>query len=389
MFPFEYHLPTKVIFGEGEINKLGEVSSTFGKKAMLVTYDEEFVKSVGFLDKASSALAEKDIEVVNFFGVKSNPTVEHIREAIKVAKTEKPDVLIALGGGSVMDSVKAIAMGAKSDADIWDIATGAAEATEALPIIAVVTVPATSSEMNLVSVISNEELKRKEGFGNPLMFPTVAILDPELTYSLPPFQTAISAADVISHLMEGYINHNDPWAPMQDRFAQGMIKTVIDCMDVLLKDPKHAQARSTLMWVSSFAWNGFYVCGLGPFTMPIHMVGHSFSAFYDVPHGSAMTVSIPAVMRYHLKERIEKYSVFAKEIFGIEGDISEATAQAGIDALVDWFKKIGAPTTFAEAKMPTNELDAMADDILVTAKNWGFPDAYNKEMVLGILDLCQ
>jgi alcohol dehydrogenase YqhD (iron-dependent ADH family) len=389
MFPFEYHLPTKVIFGEGEISKLGEVASTFGKKAMLVTYDEEFVKSVGFLDKAVNALAEKDIEVISFFGVKSNPTVEHIREAIKVAKSEKPDVLIALGGGSVMDTVKAMSVGATSDADVWEIATGGAEATEALPIVVVVTIPATSSEMNCVSVISNDELKRKEGFGNPLMFPKVAILDPELTYSLPIQQTAISAADVVSHLMEGYINHNDPWAPMQDRFAQGMIKTVMDCMDVLLKDPKHAQARATLMWVSTFAWNGFYVSGLGAFTMPIHMVGHSFSAFYDTPHGSAMSVSIPGVMRYHLKERIEKYSVFAKEIFGIEGDISEATAQAAIDALVGWFKKIGVPTTFAEANMPTDEFDAMADDILLTAKNWGFPDAYDKEKVLGILDLCQ
>lgn len=387
MFPFEYHLPTKIIFGEGKIRQLGEVASAFGKKAMLVTYDEQFVKSAGFYEKAIAALKAKDINVVSFFGVKSNPTMEHIRMGIALAKADKPDVLIALGGGSVIDTVKAMALGVLSDADVWDIAVGAAKATDALPIVAVVTIPATSSEMNCVSVISNDALKRKEGFGNPLMFPKVSILDPELTYSLPIRQTAISAADIVSHLMEGYINHNDPWAPMQDRFAQGMIKNVMDCMARLLQNPNDAPARATMMWVGTFAWNGFYVCGLGSFDMPIHMVGHSFSAFYDLPHGSAMSVSIPGVMKFHLKERIEKYSVFAQEIFGIKGEISEQTAQAGIDALIGWFKQIGVPTTFAEAQMPANELEAMADDILVTAQHWGIK-TYTKEMVLRLLQLC-
>jgi len=387
MFPFEYHLPTKVVFGEGSIKRLGEISSSFGNKVMLVTYDEEFVKSVGFYEKAINSLEAENIEVLPFFGVKSNPTVEHIREGVKIAKSEKPDLLIALGGGSVIDTAKAMALGVFSDGDIWDIAVGAVEASKAMPIVTVVTIPATSSEMNLVSVISNEELKRKEGFGNPLMFPKVSILDPELTYSIPITQTAISAADVVSHLMEGYINHNDPWAPMQDRFAQGMIKTVMDCMERLLKDPEDAQARATIMWVSTFAWNGFYVCGLGTYDSPIHMVGHSFSAFYDIPHGSAMSVSIPAIMKFHLKDRLEKYSIFAKEIFGIEGAVGEETARAGIDSLVEWFHKIGVPTSFKEANMPENELDAIADDVLVTARNWGI-ESYDKEMVLSILKLC-
>ncbi|TFG62587.1 MAG: iron-containing alcohol dehydrogenase [Spirochaetales bacterium] len=387
MFPFEYHLPTKVVFGEGKISSIGEVALTYGKKAMLVTYDEDFVRSVGMLDKAVKPLKEKGIEVIPFFGVKSNPTVEHIRKGIEIAKKEKPDVLIALGGGSVIDTVKAMALGAFYDGDIWDIPTGKGKVSKALPIITIVTIPATSSEMNSTSVISNDALKRKEGFVNPLMFPKVSILDPELTYSIPVKQTAISAADVVSHLLEGYLNHNDPWAPMQDRFAQGMIKTVMDCMDRLLKDPMDKQARATIMWVSTFAWNGFFVCGLGPMDAPIHMVGHTFSGFYDVPHGSAMSVSIPAVMKFHLKDRIEKYSVFAKEVFGIKGDISEATAKAGIDALVTWFKKIGVPTTFKEANMPATDLPAMADDVLITAKNWGIT-SYTKEMVLKILNLC-
>jgi len=387
MFPFEYHIPTKIIFGEGTVNRLGETAASFGRKAMLVTYDEKFIKSIGLLDIAIRSLKESKIEVLPFFGVKSNPSVEHIRNAIKIAKKEKPDVLIALGGGSVIDSVKAIALGAYYDGDIWDLAVGQGEAKKALPIITVLTIPATSSEMNCTSVISNDEIKRKEGFVNPLMFPKVSILDPELTLSIPVLQTAISAADIVSHLMEGYINHNDPWAPMQDRFAQGMIKTVMDCMDILLKNPKDLQARATMMWTSTFAWNGFYVSGIGPFDAPIHMVGHTFSAFYDLAHGSAMSVSIPAVMKFHLKERVEKYSVFAKEVFGITGEISEKTAKAGIGALVGWFKKIGVPTSFSEAGMPSNDLEAMADDILITADHWGIK-TYDKAMVLNILTQC-
>ncbi|MBN1298149.1 MAG: iron-containing alcohol dehydrogenase [Actinobacteria bacterium] len=387
MFPFEYYIPTKIVFGEGNINKLGELALPYGKKAMLVTYDEALVKKLGFYDKAINSLKGSGIDVISFFGVKSNPTVEHIREGVKIAKDKKPDFLLAVGGGSVIDTAKAMAMGAFYDGDVWDLAEGTGQVDKALPVITVLTIPATSSEMNATSVISNDELKRKEGFVNTLMFPKLSILDPELTYSIPILQTAISATDIVSHLMEGYINHNDPWAPMQDRYAQGMIKTIMDCLDKLIGNPQDAQARATMMWASTFAWNGFYVCGLGSFDMPIHMVGHTFSAFYDLAHGSAMSVSIPAVMKFHLKERIEKYSVFAREVFGINGDISEKTAKAGIDALEQWFKRIGVPTTFKEAGMPSNELDAMADDILITAKHWGI-ETYDKEMVLAILNLC-
>lgn len=388
MFPFEYYIPTKVIFGEGTIDRTGELALNFGKKAMLVSYDEEFIKTIGILNKVIKPLTEAGVEVLTHFGVKSNPTVEFIREGVELCKANNPDIIIALGGGSVMDTAKAMAVGACTNADVWDLATGQAEITDALPIMTIVTIPATSSEMNPTSVISNDELRRKEGFGHPLMFPKVSILDPELTYSIPLLQTAISAADIVSHLMEGYINHNDPWAPMQDRFAQGMIKTIMDCMNKLLLDPRDRQARATMMWTAAFAWNGFYVSGIGAFDASIHMLGHSFSAFYDLPHGSAMSVSIPSIMRYHLNERIQKYSVFAQEIFDIKGDVSKETAVKGIDALIAWFKKIGVPTTFEEAGMPTNEFDAMADDVLITAKNWGI-ESYNKKMILDLLDLCK
>lgn len=386
MFPFEYYIPTKIIFGEGTVQQIGNIASSYGKKVLLVSYEESFIEQIGLLEKVMKPLKDSDLDVVTHFGVKSNPTVEHVRLGVLKVKSERPDVIIAVGGGSVMDEAKAISLAGLTDVDIWDLASGTSQAEKALPLITVVTIPATSSEMNSTSVISNDELRRKEGFANPLMYPRVSILDPELTYSIPIQQTAYSAADIISHLMEGYINHTDPFVPMQDRYAQGMIKTIFDCMDRLLKDPKDKQARAMMMWTATFAWNGFYVCGIGPFNANIHMIGHSFSAFYDLPHGAAMSVAIPAVMRFHLKDRISKYAGFAREIFGINIADDELAAKAGIEELVSFFRKISVPTTFSEAKMPTNELDALADDTLITAKNWGI-SAYDKQMVLDILKL--
>ena len=388
MHPFEYHIPTKVIFGEGTIGRLGEVSSTFGKKVMLVSYDESFIKSVGLLDKAMKPLKDAGLVVVPFYGAVPNPTVEHIREGIALAKKEKPDALVALGGGSVIDTAKAIAFGAFTDADIWDLATGVASTDKALPIVAVTTIPATSSEMNSTSVITNDEINRKEGFGSPMLFPAVAICDPELTYSIPIGPTAVAAADIVSHLLEGYLNHKLEWAPMQNRYATGNIKTVMDCMDKLLKDPKDAEARAMLMWVATFAWNGFYVCGLGPHDAIIHIIGHTFSGFYDTVHGAAMSVTIPAIMKYHRDERVARFSDFAREVFGAQGEDSVELAQASIDGITAWFKKIGAPTTFAEANIPTDKLSEMADDTLVTAANWG-TTSYTKKMMLDILELCK
>ena len=251
MNPFEYYIPTKIIFGEGEIKRIGEAAAGIGKKAVLVSYDKDFIESIGVLEKTLAPLKEAGVQVIEHFGVKSNPTVEFVREGVALCKKTNPDMIIALGGGSVMDTAKAMAVGARGEADIWDMATGVADIEAALPIITIVTIPATSSEMNPTSVISNDSLRRKEGFGHPLMFPKVSILDPELTYSIPVQLTAISAADIISHLMEGYINHFDEWAPMQDRFAQGMIKTVIESMDILQDDPNHKQARAIMMWAAA------------------------------------------------------------------------------------------------------------------------------------------
>ena len=295
MYAFEFCLPTKIKFGEGEVSAVGQEAKEFGKKALLITYDEAFVKDIDFFQKVEKSCKEAGVNLIPSFGVKSNPTVEHSLEILGIVKKNDPDVIIALGGGSVMDTAKFVSVAAKYDGDPWDLVTGDAPIESALPIIAVVTIPATSSELNATSVMSYEKIQRKEGFVNAHMLPKVAILDPELTYTIPLKQTAYSAADIISHLMEAYFGHSLDWAPFQDRYCQGGIRTIMECMDRLLDDPQNKEARAQMMWTASYAWNGFYPLGLGPCDATIHVLGHSMSNFLN--QASNLLMPILAALR--------------------------------------------------------------------------------------------
>jgi alcohol dehydrogenase YqhD (iron-dependent ADH family) len=389
MYPFEFDMPTRAIFGEGVVSKVGETAASFGKKALLLTYDENVVKELGFFQKVEKSCQNAGVQLIPCFGVKSNPTVEHAQGVIKICQAEKPDAIIALGGGSVIDEAKFVGIALKYDGDPWDLALYKAPILDTLPVIAVLTIPATSSELNGTSVMSYEAIKRKEGFANPVMRPKAAILDPELTYTIPLRQTAYSATDIISHLVEAYFGHALDWAPFQDHYCQAGIRTIIDCMDRLLVDPSDKEARAQMMWTASYAWNGFYPCGLGPCDATIHVLGHSLSNFFDTPHGAAMSVTIPATMRYFLNTKTKKFAEFSREVFKVTDADDRRAAEAGIAALVKWFKKIGVPTTLAEANIPADAIDMMAADALVTAQNWGLGDMYTVDSLKQMFELAK
>lgn len=390
MFPFEFSLPTQIKFGEGAVSSVGEKATQFGKKALLITYGEDFFTKVDFLEKVEKSCQDAGVELIKYFGVKSNPTVEHAQGAIEIAKKEKPDVLIALGGGSAMDEAKYVSMAALYDGDGWDFFEGKATPTETLPVIAVVTVPATSSELNGTTVMNYEKIQRKDGYANPILLPRVAILDPELTYTLPIRQTAYSAADIVSHLMEAYFGHELDWAPFQDRYSQGSIRTIMDCMDRLLKDPQDKQARAQMMWTASFAWNGFYPLGLGPADATIHVLGHSLSNFYDTPHGAAMSVTIPATMRYFMDTKTTKFAGYAREVFKLDEEDDRKAAEKGLELTLDWFDKISVPTTLKAAGITDPDAIAkMAPDAFKTAQAWGLEELYSVEKIEEMFNLCK
>ena len=389
MYPFEFDMTTKVVFGVGTVARVGDLAAGFGKKALLLTYDEDFVKKMGFYQKVAASCKAAGVTLVDAFGVKSNPTVEHAAGVISLAKKEKPDVIIALGGGSAIDEAKFVGIAAGYNGDPWDFATGKAPITTTLPVIAVVTIPATSSELNGTSVMSYEKIQRKDGFASPVMRPKYAVLDPALTWSIPVKQTAYSAADIVSHLLESYLGHGLDWAPFQDHYCQGGIRTIMECMDRLLADPKDKEARAQMMWTASYAWNGFYPCGLGPADATIHVLGHSLSNFYDTPHGAAMSVTIPATMRYFLTTKTKRLAGIAREVFAVREADDMAAARAGVAAIVAWFKKIGTPTTLAEAGIPADAIAKLAPDALKTAQAWGLGELYTLDICVKMFELCR
>ena len=389
MHNFEFSIPTKIIFGCGEIKRIGEEAAKFGKKALLLTFSEKTALRTGYLAKVEESCDDAGVNLIKFFGVKSNPTVEHAIPIIEAAKKEKPDVIIALGGGSVMDCAKFIGVAAKYDGFCWDLATGKAPIIDTIPVIAIVTVAATSSEINHVSVMTYEEVRRKEGFGNPVMLPKIAILDPELTYTLPIKQTVYSSADIISHLLEAYFGHTMDWAPFQDHYCQASIRTIIECTNRLIIDPKDAEARAQMMWCASFAWCGFYPCGLGSYDMTIHILGHSLSNFYDTPHGAAMSITILAAMKYFMDTKTKKFAGFAREIFGISETDDKKAAVSGYKHLREWFKKIGTAVTLSDAGITDPDaLNKMVPDALTTAKAWGCGDLYNEDILRKMFEFC-
>jgi alcohol dehydrogenase YqhD (iron-dependent ADH family) len=274
-----------------------------------------------------------------------------------------------------------------TERDVWDFFDGTATIKKALPVLTILTLPATGSEMNGGTVITNEETKQKYGFIDSHLCPKVSILDPTLTFSVTPEYTAFSAVDAFSHLTEGYFTHKAEWVPLQDRYVEGLVKTIIESIERILKDPEDYNARATMMWAASLAWNGLGTAGIGDFGVPAHMLEHSLSAIYDIAHGAGLSIVIPAWMTYALKEGNVNIEKFAENVFDIRTGSSEEKTQKGIAALRAWFEKIGSPTSFSHANIPAADIDMIAENARMTAELWGLTD-YTKEIIAEIYRMC-
>ncbi|MCD6525690.1 MAG: iron-containing alcohol dehydrogenase [Desulfuromonas sp.] len=386
MQPFVFHNPTKIVFGPQMVKKVGKSTAGYGSKALLV-YGQSSIKRTGVYDQVTASLQQAGVSWVEHGGVKSNPVLGHVRTGVALAKAEQVDVIVAVGGGSVLDASKSIAAGAKTDGDVWDFFIDQAQVREALPLITVLTLAATGSEMNSGGVVTNEQTKQKFNIGSPLLFPKVSILDPCLTYSVPADYTAYSAVDAISHLIEGYFTSADSATPLQDRFVEGLIKTIIECTEQILDQPDHADARATMMWAATWALNGLSTAGIGVYGFPNHMIEHSLSALYDVAHGAGLSIVMPGWMTYKAQQHPAKFAQFANRVFGCSGGSEQERALYAAEALKQWFRKIGSPVTLAEAKIPEQDIPAIADNATMLAQKWGLNE-YNAEVIAAILKHC-
>lgn len=364
---FEYHNPTDVIFGVGSLGRLGEVAGRYGKKALIVTGGGS-VKKTGVFDKAVESLKASGIAYAECSGIEPNPRISSVRRGADIARKEGCDVVIALGGGSTMDASKVIAAAVYYNGDPWDMIFHGQPAphipAEALPIITVPTLAATGSEMNMSAVITNEDSKEKSFASAECLYPKVALVDPELTLTVPVDQTAYGVCDIITHVTEAYFNGVDG-TPVQDRFAEGVILTAIEYGKRAIADGSDLEARAQLQWASILALNGWVNIGTNG-GYPVHMIEHTVSAFHDITHAAGLAIINPAWMRFAAKHRAEKFVQFAEGIFGLEAKGADdlECALAGIDCFEEFLKEINCPTRFSEVGIDGSQIAEYASETL-------------------------
>jgi alcohol dehydrogenase YqhD (iron-dependent ADH family) len=384
---FIFENPTKIIFGQGQISLTGKEVARFGRKVLLV-YGLKSIKKNGIYDRVMASLQEAGLNIVEFPGVKSNPVLSHTLKGIALAREEQVEVVLAVGGGSVIDTAKTIAAGVKADHDVWDLFTYKKPIRSALPVVTVLTLAASASEMNAAAVMTREEGLQKFSIRSPYIQPRVSILDPTVLYTLSPAYSAYSAVDAITHMLEPYFNNAEPDSPFQDRLVECFMRTIMESAEVILKEPANYPARANMMWATTWAFNGLTSAGMGMVSLPVHMIEHSLSAIYDIAHGAGLSVVLPGWMRYTLDRNTRKLSRLAREIFLISEKDERLAAMAGIGELKAWFAAIGSPTSLKEAGIPEEDIDKIAENASVLAQVWQLKD-YTKEVIANILQQCR
>lgn len=370
---FEFHNPTHLIFGAGTLSQLGEVAGRYGQKALIVTGGGS-VKRSGVFDHAVSSLKDAGVSVIECSGVEPNPRITSVARGADIARHEGCDVVIALGGGSTMDASKVIAAAALYHGDPWDLIGHGQDnwviPTRALPIVTVPTLAATGSEMNYSAVISNDQTKVKSFVQADCLFPKVALVDPELTLSVPNDQTAYGVCDIITHITEGYFNGADG-TPIQDRFAEGTLINAIEWGKKAVADGSDIDARAQVQWASIIALNGFVQAGANPAGYPVHMIEHALSAHHDITHGAGLAIVNPAWMRFAAKARPAKFVQFAERIFGLKAKNSDDLdcAIEGIKRFEAFLQSIGCPIRLSELGIGQELFSQYAEDAALVLRD--------------------
>ena len=376
---FTFFNPTKIEFGTAKEQLIGQHLADHGIKKVLLCYGSDRIKRDGLFATVSKSLAERGIEFVECGGIVSNPVLSKVREAIALARGHRVDAILSVGGGSVLDSSKAIAAGTLHEGDVWELFTGKAAITAALPVFDILTLAATGSEMNNGAVVTNEETKEKFAIGSVHTFPKVSIVNPELMQTISRDYLVYSAADIIAHSIEGYFTATaEP--RFHSRMVEAIITTVIETTETLLANPADYDARAEFAWASTQALNGLLYAGISGFSYPNHMIEHSLSALFNVPHGAGLSVVIPAWMKWFHNRNPAQFERFAKHVFGV------ATAEQGIAALEKWFDKIGTPTHLSQLGITEADLSATIENVLGNARYFGgIADIYTRDVVSTIL----
>ncbi len=356
---FIYNTPTKVYFGKDTHKNVGQIIKDLGYDKIMLQYGQGSVKKSGLYDQVIYSLKQNDISFVELGGVEPNPKVEFVRNAIKIAKKEKVQMILALGGGSVIDSCKCTALGAKTDYDIWDIMTGKVTPKDVLKTSCILTISAAGSEMSSSAVLTNTELNIKKGVSTEFNRCEFAILNPELTYSVSKYQTSCGIVDMMTHTLERYFTNHAP-TDLTDRISESILKSIINAGSILMNDLTNYDARATIMWASSLAHNGLTGCGRENY-LAVHQIEHAVSGLYDsVAHGAGLAVIYPAWAKFIYKYNTQRFAQFARRVFDVEEKDDEKASLLGIEKLQDFFKSIEMPTKLSQFNIASKDVEKIA-----------------------------
>lgn len=356
---FVYDIGTKVYFGRHQIEQLPKIVSAYGKRLLLV-YGGGSIKRNGIYDAIIEMLQTNKVQCTELSGIEANPKIDLIRKGIRLAKDHDVDMILAVGGGSVIDSAKLIAAGVYYEHDPWDLVKDPQRISKALPIITILTIAATGSEMDHISVISNPDTNEKIGTRHPVLRPKVSILDPAYTYTVSKFQTASGIADILSHAMESYFSNVEGF--FQDRMAEAIMKTVLMQGLKVIEEPDNYEARANLMWCSSWAINDFLKLGK-MVAWSVHPIEHQLSAVYDITHGAGLAILTPRWLRKMIqKGKYEKIAEWAENVFDVNPQMDTVQkAEQGIVCLEKYYKKLNLPDHLSEFGIDQTHFREMAE----------------------------
>ena len=381
---FTFYNPTRIVFGKGKTADIGKVTAPWGQRVMLL-YGQGSVKKTGILDTVRQSLEKSDITVFECGGVQPNPVLSFAQQAIEAFRTDNLDAIVAVGGGSVIDTAKTIAAGVPYNGNVWDFFSGKAKVESAIPITVVLTLPAAASEMNSGGVITNEQTQQKFNIMGDPLYPKVSILDPANTFSAPLHHSLYGVVDAMVHLLEGYFNTTSHNTVLQDRYAEGIIRTIMESASVIKTEPDNYEARANIMWGATLAFNGLAPCGLGATGFPMHMIEHSLSAIYDVSHGAGLAMILPGWMRYRLHKSPERFARFAHTVFDIQPTADPvADAKQGIVALEKWLGTMDIPASLQQGDIPVAEIPQIAQNAVMLAQKWGLKE-YTTDVITEVL----
>ena len=387
MVNFDYQTPTRLIFGRGVVQeKLHDVMEKFGKR-VLITWGGGSIKRSGLYDQVRDILKDKEIHELP--GIEPNPKYDpSVLEGVRICKEKNIDVILSVGGGSVLDCTKAIAGAACSDADPWDVITMKVPTLKAIPIVDIITLAATGSEYDRGGVISRTDTNDKLAYFSDLVFPTVSFIDPTYTFTLPVRQTLAGVSDCINHIMEQYFCGEH--IMMNDAFMEGAIKSLMKNVRIVLEDPENYEARAEIFYATTLGCNGIYSLGNSESGWPMHAIEHALSGHYDINHGEGLAIVTPRWMKHILSEKtIERFVSFGTGVFGIDPALPEMEiAEKAIQSIHDFYREIGLPMTLREVGIDGSRIDEMAHHIAV---NEGLENAWaplHEEDIAAILRDC-